>query len=112
LSSFFGGETVSNLDSKTFEEKLTTTKDSVLIDVRTFAEFQEVRIPNSILIDIYEPDFFSRIEQLDKSKTYFIYCRSGSRSYAACQQMQKMGFKNVHNLRDGIIEWEGEIERS
>lgn len=110
LNSFFGGQYVSNLDSKSFEEKFNSTKNALLIDVRTLEEHLQARIPNSILIDIYQPDFFERIEQLDKAKTYFVYCRSGSRSYMACQQMQKMGFRNVHNLRDGIIEWEGKIE--
>ena len=31
----------------------------------------------------------------DKSKMYLVYCRSGSRSVAACQILESVGIKNV-----------------
>lgn len=101
---------VVNLDSQSFKEKLNIEKDAVLLDVRTPEEHSEVRIPNSILIDIYNLNFFSKIEELDKSKTYFVYCRSGVRSLSACQQMKNLGFEKVYNLRDGILDWYYEVE--
>lgn len=111
MNSFYANEDVISLDSFSFEEKLKNEKDAVLIDVRTLEEHKMLRIPNSILIDIYELNFFDKILELDKSKTYFVYCRSGVRSLTACQQMKKFGFEKIFNLRDGIIEWEGEVER-
>lgn len=111
MNSFYGDEQVENLDNYTFEEKFKNDKDAILIDVRTLDEYKLARIPNSILIDIYELDFFDKIIQLDKSKSYYVYCRSGVRSLNACQQMKKLGFEKVHNLVEGILSWEGEIER-
>jgi rhodanese-related sulfurtransferase len=45
---------------------------------------------------------------MDKSKTYFLYCRSGNRSSQACRYMQESGF-NTYNLVGGMLDWDGEI---
>jgi len=101
---------VENLDSKTFEKKFSEDKDAVLLDVRMPMENQMVRIPNSILIDINNPMFMQEIDKLDKNKSYFVYCRSGNRSYHAGNFMLKSGFEKVYNLEPGIIGWHGEKE--
>lgn len=96
---------VENLDSVNFSEKMKNDPEAVLIDVRTQGEFAMGHIPNSKLIDIMSPTFFQEIEQLDKSKNYYLYCRSGNRSYHAGMAMIRMGFQNVYNLADGILDW-------
>jgi rhodanese-related sulfurtransferase len=103
-------KSVENLDSKTFEKKFTEDKDAILLDVRTPMENQMVRIPNSVLIDINSPIFMQEIEKLDKSKTYYVYCRSGNRSFHAGNFMLQAGFEKVYNLEPGIIGWHGEKE--
>lgn len=103
-------KTVENLDSKTFEQKFTEDKNAVLLDVRTPIENQMVRIPNSILIDLNSPMFMQEIEKLDKSKSYYVYCRSGNRSFHAGNFMLQAGFEKVYNLEPGIIGWHGEKE--
>ena len=100
-----------NLDAETFHEMLTKDPEAVLVDVRTPWENNQARIPNSLLIDINSPAFAEEIEKLDRSKNYFLYCRSGSRSYYACDYMMKIGFKSVYNLKPGIIGWKGEVEQ-
>jgi rhodanese-related sulfurtransferase len=111
MSFLFGNRpNVANLDSETFEKMSKETTDAVILDVRTKEEYDQARIPDSILIDIYKPDFLSQIEKLDRDKTYFVYCRSGSRSFNAAVQMQKMGFTKVFNLENGIIDWFGPVE--
>jgi rhodanese-related sulfurtransferase len=103
-------KSVENLDSKTFEKKIAEDKDAVLLDVRTPMENQMVRIPNSILIDLNSPIFIQEIEKLDKSKNYYVYCRSGNRSFHAGNFMLQAGFQKVYNLEPGIIGWHGEKE--
>jgi len=111
LSNMFQNNgSVENLDAATFEKKLKEDEKAVLIDVRTKAENMEVRIPNSKLIDLMNPRFTDEIEKLDKSKNYYVYCRSGNRSYHAGRAMKKLGFENVYNLKPGIIGWFGETE--
>jgi len=103
---------VENLDAESFKKKLKEDKNSVLLDVRTPMEHNMVRIPNSILIDIYSPSFPQEIEKLDKAKSYYIYCRSGNRSFHAGNFMLGAGFEKVFNLEPGIIGWNGEKEFS
>lgn len=112
LSNLFSRtEDTSNLDSASFEKFINENKNAVVVDVRTKSENSEVRIPKSVLIDISKPDFLSRIEKLDKTKTYLVYCRSGSRSSAALKKMKQFGFENVYHLRSGIIGWNGKVEQ-
>ena len=102
---------VINLDSDSFSEKFKNDSNAVLIDVRTAQEFSAGHIPNSVLIDIYLPSFPDQINALDKDKNYYIYCRSGNRSYHAGMFMLQQGFKTVYNLADGILDWYEPLER-
>jgi rhodanese-related sulfurtransferase len=116
MSSFFsaflkGNSGIQNLNAQEFENHMNEDADAVLIDVRTQAEHYDAKIPNSKLLDLMNPHFIHEIEKLDKSKSYYLYCRSGNRSYHAAREMVKMGFKKVYNLAPGIIGWGGEIER-
>lgn len=110
FSGMFSTNGVVNLDSESFEKQFKEDKESVLIDTRTPAEYNDGHIPNSILMDMMSPDFSDEVEKLDKSKSYYLYCRSGNRSYHAGRMMKNLGFEKVYNLEDGIISWHGEIE--
>jgi rhodanese-related sulfurtransferase len=102
---------VINLDSESFSEKLRSDSQGVLLDVRTLQEFSAGHIPDSKLIDIYLPTFAEKISELDKEKNYYTYCRSGNRSYHAGVFMLQQGFKTVYNLADGILDWHEPLER-
>jgi len=82
-----------------------TTEDAVLLDVRTAAEIAEANIDGHIAIDIQQPSFMEKIGNLDKSKTYFVYCRSGNRSGQACRYMATQGFDKLYNLKGGMMAW-------
>ncbi|MBQ0117616.1 MAG: rhodanese-like domain-containing protein, partial [Flavobacterium sp.] len=89
-------------------EKAQQDADGIILDVRTTEEYQEVSIPNAVNINIFEQQaFFDFVEQLDKSKNYYVYCRSGARSGNACQIMNDLGFENAFNLSGGILAWQG-----
>ena len=77
----------------------------VILDVRTPEEFQAGHIQGAININLYAPDFQQQLAQLDRDKTYFVYCRTGHRSRQAVQIMQKMGFRNIYELQGGIVNW-------
>ena len=103
---------MSNLTQEAWASQLAQDKNAVVIDVRTALELEETGyIPRMIHIDIYEgPEFIAKIEALDKSKNYYVYCRSGQRSGQACALMNSKGFDNVFNLVGGMLEWEGDRE--
>lgn len=82
----------------------------VLLDVRTPEENKAERIPNSVMVNFYEPDFKEKVAELEKDKTYYVICRSGNRSGKACQMMAEMGFKDTYNLSGGMLAWQGDVE--
>lgn len=101
-----------DIDSEEFQEKSTSDDNGVLLDVRTQEEYDSGYIPNSMLIDIMGGDFAEEIAKLDKSKNYYVYCRSGNRSGQACAYMASIGFSGeLYNLAGGILGWLGDIEK-
>ncbi len=74
-----------------------------IVDVRTKEEFEEEHIDGAINFDIYSPGFQGNIRELDKNKSYLVYCTSGSRSLQAVMYMRKIGFTKVENLGGGIM---------
>lgn len=74
------------------------SKNMVVIDVRTEEEYRDSHVQGTLNIDILSPDFKSKIEKLDKTKTYKVYCRSGNRSGQAERLMKSLGFKDVENI--------------
>ena len=97
------------LKQEEWQKQIKNDKDSVILDVRTEEEVEEGYIPNSKNIDIYKGQrFIDEVENLDKSKHYYIYCRSGKRSSQACTLLDQMGFAETYNLAGGFSEWEGE----
>ena len=99
-----------NLTQEDWVSQFEADENAVILDVRTQDEFNEGFIANAINIDIHRgEDFVNEIEALDKSKNYYVYCRSGMRSAKACEIMNQLGFENAYNLIGGITEWEGDV---
>ena len=106
----FTKNTIMNLTQEDWVSQFEADENAVILDVRTEAEFNEGIIANAINIDIHlGQGFISEIEALDKTKNYYVYCRSGMRSAKACEIMNELGFENAYNLVGGIIEWDGEV---
>ena len=97
------------LSQEEWREQLAEDQNAQILDVRTQEEVDEGYIPNAKNIDIYKgQEFLDEVEQLDKSKNYYVYCRSGKRSAQACSIMDEKGFNKTFNLKGGFSEWEGE----
>jgi rhodanese-related sulfurtransferase len=94
-----------DLDPKAFQEKISSTGDAVVLDVRTPAEVDQGHIAGAVHFDILNDDFPKNIAGLEKDKTYFVYCGSGVRSSKAMDLMKSMGFKKLYGLNGGIKEW-------
>lgn len=103
-------ENGTKLVSATNWEKLRIENpDYIVIDVRTPEEFNEDGINNAINIDYYGSLFEQKIAELDSSKTYLIYCRSGARSSNAALTFQKFGINSVYDLDGGMIAYSESI---
>jgi rhodanese-related sulfurtransferase len=99
-----------NLPQEDWLAQQQADKNAIILDVRSEDEYNDGIIENAINIDIHKGALFiSELEALDKSKNYFVYCRSGARSGKACEVMNELGFKNAYNLEGGILGWNGEV---
>ncbi|MBT3319065.1 MAG: rhodanese-like domain-containing protein [Clostridia bacterium] len=75
----------------------------VLLDVRSYDEFDEGHIEGATLIPVDElAERWSEIEEYDK---ILVYCRSGNRSVTASEILLDEGFGEVYNLLGGIGAW-------
>jgi rhodanese-related sulfurtransferase len=77
----------------------------VVLDVRTPEEFNAGYIPGAILINFKDSIFTQKINALDKSKHYLVYCKTGNRSNKAVQYMLNNGFSKVQQLENGFSKW-------
>ena len=82
--------------------------DFIILDVRTPDEWKSEHIENAINIDLFSRAFREELEQLDKSRTYLVYCLTGNRSGKALRIMKDMDFKNVYKISGGFLKWKKE----
>ncbi len=99
-----------DLSQSEWKSKLENDTNAVILDVRTEEEWNDGIIPNAILNDIYKGQgFLYRLDELDKSKNYYVYCKAGGRSAQACAIMNQMGFETTYNLIGGFMNWKGNV---
>ena len=78
-------------------------KPLLLVDVRTPGEFEyDGHIGGSQLFPL--SSLMARMDELPKDQTIVCVCRSGARSYTACEMLASNGF-DVVNLSGGMIGW-------
>lgn len=95
----------SRLNPKEFADKINTSKNAVILDVRTPEEFAGGHLENAININWNEELAETQLKALDPSKSYFVYCLSGGRSASAAHFLRENGFNNVYELSGGIMKW-------
>ncbi|MGE0592824.1 MAG: molybdopterin-synthase adenylyltransferase MoeB [Vicinamibacterales bacterium] len=75
----------------------------LILDVREPNEYQINRIAGSTLIPLGELP--RRYQELDQDIEIICQCKVGGRSAKAVDYLLSVGFRNVKNLRGGILEW-------
>lgn len=84
----------SSEDSSTVE----VNDETVILDVRTPAEYNEGHLDGAQLLDFNAGEVTSAIPTLDPDAEYLIYCRSGNRAGQTTDLMEEAGFSDVTNL--------------
>ena len=88
-------------------------KGAIIIDVRTVAEFKNLRAKNSINIPIFYEKNGKRVfninfmhqvllEIKNYNKEIVLICRSGSRTKFAANILAQEGFTKVYNIKYGL----------
>lgn len=106
LSSCQKSENVKSVSPGEFQELLSNSSDAIVLDVRTPEEFSAGRLENAININYYDTDFNSQLDNLDKNKTVFVYCKSGGRSSGAAEVLAQKGFTEIIELKGGLLSWQ------
>lgn len=71
----------------------------VVIDVRTQGEYDQGHLADTDLhYDFNGGEFEQKVDSLDKTKTYYLYCRTGNRSGQAAEIMKERGFEHAYNI--------------
>ena len=73
-------------------EQVAVEDYAMVIDVRTPEEFNDGHLEGAERIGIADSDFIQRVDALDKSEDYYVYCRSGNRAGQAINAMRDLGF--------------------
>lgn len=95
------------VDLKELERRMMDA-DMEILDVREPMEYAFGHIPGARSIPFGELE--ERIGELNPGKEYYVICRTGSRSDAACQLLSEKGFSKVRNVIPGMKDWAGETE--
>jgi len=77
----------------------------VILDVRTQSEYDAGHIKGAAQLDYYSATFTEDLNNLDKTSTYIVYCRSGGRSANTLNIMENLGFRKAYNILGGITRW-------
>jgi adenylyltransferase/sulfurtransferase len=85
-------------------------EDVFVLDVREPHEYEINRIPGSTLIPL--GDLSQRFTELDANREIVCQCKSGMRSARAAAFLREHGFKNVRNLKGGILAWVDQVDPS
>lgn len=99
------GRAQERLSPKEFRKKLALTTGALLLDVRTPPEISKGYLKGAVFMDFYDSSFRQQLMNLDRNRPVFVYCAIGGRSWDAAKLMSGMGFKEVYDLKGGIIVW-------
>jgi rhodanese-related sulfurtransferase len=95
---------------KALKSKLDAGQTPTIVDVR---EGMEVALGSICTLHIPLGDLPYRYEELlgdDPQREIVVVCRSGNRSASATMFLQQCGYRNVHNLRGGMMAWRSEVD--
>lgn len=98
-------DSIDTLAPQAFIKQAKADTTAIILDVRTPGEYKEEHLAGARQLDFLNTSVFDAgIKLLDKSHTYYVYCRSGKRSHNACIKMKKQGLK-VFDMEGGILNW-------
>ena len=92
--------------------KLISNKDTLVVDARKPFEYDVGTFKNSINPNIQNfRDFPKYLEKIDKAKPVAMFCTGGIRCEKASIFLKRKGFKNVFQLKGGILNYLNKIEK-
>lgn len=94
------------------DERLERGDPLSLVDVREPHEREIADLPEVGQLRIPLGQLLDRVSELDRELPVILYCRSGSRSGWATQELRALGLENVWNLKGGLLAWKDDVDPS
>ena len=92
--------------------KLISNKETLVIDARKPFEYDVGTFKNSINPNIQNfRDFPKYLKKIDKAKPVAMFCTGGIRCEKASIFLKRKGFKNVFQLKGGILNYLNKVEK-
>lgn len=82
-------------------------EEFTLLDVRTLAELEMMRIEGALHIPLGAVR--DRFNEIDRSKPIVVFCKISLRGYEAALMLKKAGFTDVKVMDGGILMWPGKL---
>jgi sulfur-carrier protein adenylyltransferase/sulfurtransferase len=99
---------IRRLSAEGLRQLLASGAHPLLVDVREIAEFRAGHLPGSLHIPLGE--LAGRLGELAGREAPVFICRSGGRSFAACQLALSAQLPSPSNLEGGLKAWAAEID--
>lgn len=96
---------IKDVEPEVFQKLISEDANAQLLDVRTPGEYAGGHLNGAHNLDWRTSNFNSGLEELNKNKPIYLYCLSGGRSASAAKKLSSIGFKEVYNLKGGILAW-------
>ena len=98
-----------NITAQEARTIMDTEEGYVILDTRTWEEYDQGHIPGAIQIS--HDEITEKAEEVltDKDQLILVYCRSGRRSKIAAEALVELGYTNIKEF-GGIIDWPYEVE--
>ena len=105
-------KTINHLEPSKWN-KFISNKKTILIDARKPFEYKVGTFKGSVNPEINNfREFPNYLKNLDKKQTIAMFCTGGIRCEKASVYLEKKGFKNVYQLKGGIINYLKKIKKN
>jgi molybdopterin/thiamine biosynthesis adenylyltransferase/rhodanese-related sulfurtransferase len=100
---------VPEIEPEELKRRLDAGDDILVLDVRDPLEYEICNLGGR-LIPLRELP--SHVDELDRSREIVAHCKMGARGASAVHLLQQNGFRNVRNLKGGILAWADRVDRN
>ena len=107
-----GGNVVASgmqqVDTGQMKKLIAENKDNqnfVILDVSPAPAYARSHIDGAVSLPVRDPNFEANLQQLDKNKTYLVYCVGGNWTSQAVPMMKQKNFTSIVASTEGLSGW-------
>ena len=87
------------------ETEILMEQGGILVDVRTFSEYEPDHVPKSLHIPVDELP--QRYQEIGQNTRIIFICQAGGRAYSAAEFMTSIGATDIFVVNGGMSSWTG-----